>query len=391
MPVIYLDHQASTGLGPGVLEAMQGWIGDNFANPHATEHSAGWAAAEAIERARASIASAIGCEDDEVYFTSGASESNAIAILGAVESALERGVARRRIVVSAIEHKSVIGAARTAARRGFVVDVAPVEVDGTVNMARLQELIDDRTLLVSIGAANNEVGTLQDLALIGQLCASSGAIFHVDAAQALAFGGFNAGLSGAHFASASAHKCGGPKGVGVLFVARGSRGRIDALSFGGGQEDGLRSGTLPTPLCVGFGRACEVIPASHEVARWRERTERFRQSLLEAFPGAMVNGHLEKRHPGNVSLRLPGVAADVLIARCQPGLAISTGSACTSGIPEPSHVLSAIGLDGIAAGECLRLSTSVLTTDEELDAAIKALDRAARGMAAELLHPGSQN
>lgn len=363
---VYLDHQASTPVMPAALSAMSPYLTTHFANPHSEDHAAGWAAADAIERARAQVAAAMGAEPEEIYFTSGATEANNLAILGVAEAA----AGRRTIIVGATEHKSVIGPARALARRGIVLRAAPVDAHGIIDLDALGRLIDDDTLLVSIGAVNNEIGTVQRLAAISALCQKVGALLHSDVTQALGWNAINVEAAGLDYASASSHKVGGPKGVGTLFVAARAADRIAPINFGGEQEGGLRPGTLPTPLCVGFGAACDELPDDDAVARWRRVTARLLAGIRAAIPGIRLNGASDPRHPGNLNILMPEGDAAAFVARLQPGLAVSRGSACTSGTPEPSHVLRAIGLSGAEAERCIRLSTGPGTTAAEVDAAI---------------------
>lgn len=363
---LYLDHQASTPVLQSVLSAMSPYLTTHFANPHSEDHAAGWAASDAIERARAQVAAAMGAEPEEIYFTSGATEANNLAILGVAEAA----AGRRKVIVGATEHKSVIGPARALARRGMELRVAPVDADGMIDLDALGRLIDDDTLLVSIGAVNNEIGTVQRLAAISALCHAVGALLHSDVTQALSWKAIDVEAAGLDYASASAHKVGGPKGIGTLFVAAGAADRIAPIIFGGEQEGGLRPGTLPTPLCVGFGAACNELPDDNAVAQWRRVTARLLAGIRDAIPGIRLNGASDPRHPGNLNILMPEGDASAFVARLQPGLAVSRGSACTSGTPEPSHVLRAIGLSGAEAERSIRLSTGPGTTAAEVDVAI---------------------
>lgn len=373
--MIYLDHQASAPMAEGVLDAMLPFLEGRYGNPHSDDHAAGWEASEAVERARGQVAAAIGCEPDEIVFTSGATEANNIALLGAA-SVLEDGP--RRILVSAIEHKAVLAPARALAAHGHELVVVPVGPDGRIDMDMLDAEIARGADLVSVGAVNNEIGTVQDLAAVAELAAGAGALFHSDATQALAWRGFDALSAGVDLASFSAHKMGGPKGIGALYVARDARGRIAPIAHGGEQEDGLRPGTLPTPSCVGFGEACSRLPDPLGVAAWQAVTDRLEASLLGAFPALRRNGSRGDRHPGNLSLTLPGLYAGVLVARLQPDVAVARGSACTSGMPEPSHVLRAIGLGAEEAEATLRLSTGPGTTADEVDEAVALIVAAVR-------------
>lgn len=366
---IYLDHQASTPLSPASLAAMIPVLSDAYGNPHSMDHAIGWAAADTVEAARAKVADAIGALAEEVVFTSGATEANNLAILGIAEGAGRPGP----VVVSAIEHKSVLAAARSLAASGRELRVVPVDPSGRLDMRALDEALTDEVVVASIGLVNSEIGVVQDLASVAELCRNRGVPLHTDATQALAWRGLDVEALGVDFASVSAHKVGGPQGIGALFVAGPAGDRIVPVLHGGGQEGGLRPGTLPTALCVGFGAACEALPDEAEVGRWRAVTERLLDGMVAAFAGTELNGTSDPRHPGNLNLRLPGVDAEQLVARAQPWLALARGSACTSGIPEPSHVLRAIGLSAEAAAQSVRLSTGPATTPEEVDLAIEIL------------------
>ena len=374
---VYLDHQASTPIVPCALAEMIPVLSDSYANPHSDDHAAGWGAAELIETARGRIACAVGANTDEIVFTSGATEANNLAMLGLAASNL----GRRRIVVSAIEHKSVLATARAMAELGREIVVVPVDTQGIVDMAALNEAVDDCTLLVSIGFVNNEVGAVQPMGAISDVCRRAGALLHSDAAQGLAWNAVSVDDMGVDLLSLSAHKAGGPKGVGALFVGAAAADMLAPIIHGGGQERGLRSGTLPTPLCVGFGAACNALPSATEVKAWRSMTGELLERLRILMPSVSLNGAMYPRHPGNLSVRFPGMPADVLAARLQPDVAVARGSACTSGQPEPSHVLRAIGLTAEQADNCLRISTSRFTTAEEIDFAINAFANALRVIA----------
>ncbi len=373
---VYLDHQASTPMARGALDEMLPLFSSSYANPHSDGHAAGWEAAELIEQARGRVAAAVGAESEEIVFTSGATEANNLAILGVARARRDR----RRIVISAIEHKSVLATARAATETGCEVVIIPVDRNGLVDMIALGEAVDDTTLLVSIGFVNNEMGAVQDMAAIASVCRRSGALLHSDAAQGLAWDAVRADEMGVDLLSLSAHKAGGPKGVGALYVGRAAAGSVSPIIHGGEQESGLRSGTLPTPLCVGFGAACLSLPSTVEVKAWRTNTLELLERLRAVAPSLSVNGELLSRHPGNLNLRFPDVPADILLARLQPEVAVARGSACTSGQPEPSHVLRAIGLTAAAADECLRISTSRWTTSDEIGFAVDAFARALGGV-----------
>jgi cysteine desulfurase len=382
-----MDYQASTPLDPRVFAAMrphfEGAAG--LGNPHAADHAYGWDADAAINRARDQVASLIGADSDEVIFTSGATEANNLALLGAARAALP---ARREIVVSAIEHKCVLAVGRALVDEGFALRVAPVRPDGMIDADELARLIGRNTAIVSVMAVNNETGVAQPIAQIGELCRAAGALFHSDAAQALAVERIDVDDWNVDFVSLSAHKAYGPKGIGALYVRRERRPQLRPIMFGGGQEDGLRPGTLPTPLCVGFGAACQILSDERETEI--ERTRRLRDRLLDQLraklPDLEVNGTLISRHPGNLNIRVPGIEAELLLAAVRPKLAAATGSACTSGTTEPSHVLIAMGLSGAEASESIRLSLGRFTDDGQAAAVVSALAEGAE----ELRHNGHQ-
>lgn len=367
---IYLDHQATTALAPGVLDEMNHYFSDSYGNPHSSDHAFGWRSSDAIERARFDIASAIDADPDELIFTSGATEANNIAILG-----FDRD-RELRVVTSTIEHKSVIAAARERARYGSTVTYLQVDRHGGVDLDQLVTLLRAGTDVVSIMAVNNEIGTAQPIDVIGALCRDHGAALHVDAAQALPFDARRLWAQSADLISLSSHKIGGPAGIGVLHIKRWIRDRLQPIMFGGGQEDGLRPGTLPTPLCAGFAAACRVLPPPSETEAWRTRTEALAALLAKLIPGSLRNGGGPGSHPGNISLTLPGGDAGALIARLQPLIALATGSACTSGVPEPSHVLRAIGLDAESCERTVRISVGRFTTPDEIRAAAEEIVRA---------------
>lgn len=371
--MLYFDYQASTPLAMGVADAMLPFITGGHGNPHSDDHAAGWEAADAIELARAKVAGAIGCDEGEIVFTSGATEANNIAILGANRG---RSNGSRRVLVSAIEHKAVLAPARFLTENGFELVILPVLQDGSVDLDVLASELKGGALLVSIGAANNEIGTVQDLAAISNMVRETGALFHSDATQAIGWRGFDTEETGIDVASFSAHKIGGPKGIGALFVRHSARDRIGPIMFGGEQEGGLRPGTLPTQLCVGFGAACEALPDGTVIDQWRATTDRLSSALQEKIPGMRRNGQEKGGHPGNLSATLPGVEADILITRLQPKMALSRGSACTSGISEPSHVLRAVGLGVEEVNATVRLSTGPATTMFETEMAADLIAQA---------------
>jgi cysteine desulfurase len=372
---VYLDYQATTPTDPRVVAAMLPYFTEKFGNPHSTSHHFGREAAEAVERARGDVAALIGAEAREIVFTSGATESNNAAIKGAVRFMRdERRSDRDRIVTVATEHKCVLETCRQLEREGFSLTVMPVKSDGLLDLAALADAIGPRTALVSVMAVNNEIGTIQDLAAIGALCRARGILFHSDAAQAAGKVPLDVEAMGIDLLSISGHKLYGPKGIGALYIRRRPRVRLVPLIDGGGQERGFRSGTLPTPLCVGLGVACAIArdEMAAEAARLVELRRRFFAALHRRIPGMRLNGSGEQRVAGNLNIGFPGIDAEKLLEACAT-VAASTGSACSSASIEPSYVLRALGLDAAAARASFRLCVGRFTTVPEIDFAADAL------------------
>ena len=376
-PPIYLDNQSTTRLDPRVLEAMLPYFTEHFGNPHSTSHVYGRIAAEAIERARSEVAALISADPREIVFTSGATEANNLAVKGAARFARAhpRDVKTRdHIVTLPTEHKCVLESCAQLEREGFAVTYLPVEPNGLVALDKLAAALTERTLLVSVMAAHNEIGVIQPLAEIGALCRAKGVLFHSDAAQAAGKIPLDVEAMRIDLLSISGHKVYGPKGVGALYVRRRPRVRLLPLIDGGGQERGLRSGTLPTPLCVGLGHAA-MIAASEmtgEAARLRGLRDRLYQGLARRVPELSLNGDPERRLAGNLNLTFPGIEAPALIEAC-PTIAISTGSACTSATVEPSYVLRALGLPDTLANSAIRIGLGRFNTAAEADFAVDAL------------------
>jgi cysteine desulfurase len=348
---------------------------ETFANASSGIHAQGRAAAEAVEAARLEVAQAIGALAGEIVFTSGATESNNLAIQGAVRAAPK---GRTKVLATAIEHKCVLETGKWLSKHGYEFELVPVMEDGTVDLSTLAEMVDERTILVSVQGASNEIGTIQPLPEVARLVHQVGALVHCDAAQVLGRIPADVEHWDVDLLSVSAHKCYGPKGVGALYVKGGGRSAaIDPLMFGGGQEAGLRSGTQNVPGIVGFGRACHIardeMPA--ESRRVGQLRDDFEAALFTNLPGVFRNGPLTGRLSGNSSVRFDGVEAEALIANL-PNLAISAGSACTSGAIEPSHVLVAIGLTREQAYSTIRVGMGRFTTNEEIDAAVHAICQA---------------
>ncbi|WP_281502635.1 cysteine desulfurase family protein [Aliiroseovarius sp. F47248L] len=371
---IYLDHQASTPMLPTVRAAMQPLWTEFHGNPHSSEHSIGWSANKATETSRAKVANLLGVDPDEIIFTSGATEANNLAIKG-LSTPEQRQSQRTTILVSATEHKCVLeSAAYVAQTKGCAVREIPVNGKGHVDLDKLRDMLSEDVLLVSVALVNNEIGTIQDLASISALCRDMGAILHSDFAQAPSAVNLQEYADMADMVSLSGHKFGGPMGVGALYVSRELKDRIEPLFHGGGQEGGLRSGTLPLPLCVGLGSAAEF-HSSEAGSALRARVAGLRDLFVDKLQSNRdhigLNGDkLCSRHPGNANLRFEGRDAGEMLQRLQPIVSASTGSACSSGISEPSYVLRAIGLTSDEAQASIRFSFGhTNTSDEVLEAA----------------------
>jgi cysteine desulfurase len=371
---IYLDYQATTPTDPRVVEAMLPYFTQVFGNPHSVEHCFGWEAEEAVEMARREVAALIGAEAREIVFTSGATESNNLAIKGAGRFHRER---RPHVVTLVSEHKCVLESVARLEAEGHPVTRLPVRADGLVDLDRLAEAVTEETALVSVMAVNNEIGVIQPLAEIGALCREKGAYFHCDAAQGVGKIPLDVNAMGIDLLSISGHKIYGPKGIGALYVRRRPRARLSAMMDGGGQERGLRSGTLATPLVVGLGAACRIAgqEMTEEAARLSALKTRFLAALVARHEGVGLHGDAERRIPGNLNLGFAGVTAEALM-RAAPRLAVSTGSACSSTALEPSYVLSALGLTAEAAATAIRIGFGRFTTEAEVDTAAALLNAA---------------
>lgn len=376
---IYLDHQATTPVAADVLAEMTPYFSELFGNPHSSDHWFGWQAAEAVEKAAVRVARLIGADPDEIVFTSGATEANNLALLGLGRRAA--GGKRRRILVSAIEHKCVLTAGRILHEQfGYSVEYLPVDHQGFVDLAALDEALSDDVLIVSIMAVNNEIGTIQNLSEISRLIKKSGSVFHCDGAQAPCAIDLSDIVEDVDLLSLSAHKMYGPKGIGALFIRRDLQAHIEPLIYGGGQQRDLRSGTVAVPLCVGMGAAAAHLSSSiaqQERERVQNLRDRFVEQMMNLRWPLSVNGPQgEHRHPGNANVCFSGFDAHDILGALQPYLAASTGSACTSGTPELSHVLKAIGLSGDEAEASIRFSLGRGTTDQDIDDAVSLIDNA---------------
>lgn len=372
---IYLDYQATTPVDPRVFDVMKNYFCQEFGNPHSSEHYFGWQAEKAVLMAREQIARLIGSDADEILFTSGATEANNLALLGGGRRAI-RG--KRRILISSIEHKCVLESAIALMKaNNFEVNYVFVDQNGKVNLDHILSLVDEDVLFISIMAVNNEIGTLQNLEKIGQIAREYGILFHCDAAQAPCAINIDVYRQNIDMLSLSSHKFYGPKGIGALYLRREVQDKIEPIIYGGGQQGGLRSGTIPVPLCVGMGAAAELVLSSEgERNDLRQKTAYFWSKLQQTNWHIHLNGpELSERHPGNLNVRFPGFVAQDLLASLQPSLAAASGAACTSGIPGQSHVLRAIGLSEEESNNSIRFSLGRFTTFDEIDQAVDLIDK----------------
>jgi cysteine desulfurase len=364
MRPIYLDAHATTPVDPRVLEAMRPYFTEHFGNPASVTHEYGWAAAAGIKQARESIAAAIQATPEEIIFTSGATEANNLAIKGVAEANYTKG---KHILTVATEHNAVLDPCRYLAKLGFEIMVLPVQEDGLLDLVLLEQSLRSDTILVSVMTANNEIGVLQPIAQIGQLCHDRGVLFHTDAAQAI--GKIPLDIQHIDLMSLTAHKVYGPKGIGALYVRRRNpRVNLAPQLHGGGHERGLRSGTLYPPQIVGFARAVEIALAemSTESQRIQALRDRLWQQIAQ-LPGIQLNGHPLDRLPGNLNVSIARVDGQALLLGLRAIVAVSSGSACTSAKIEPSHVLRALGLSDELAYSSIRFGIGRFNTEIEID------------------------
>lgn len=376
MKPIYLDYQATTPADPRVISAMQQHWMDEFGNPHSQGHQFGWRARQATEFARNNVADFLGADDDEVIFVSGATESCNLAIRGLAAS--DPSNYRNHIITLATEHPAVLETAQYLRHFDFRVDVLTVERDGLLDLDKLRAALSEQTLLVSVMLANNETGVIQPVAEISSLCREVGAFVHTDATQAGGRIRIDVTELGVDLLSLSGHKIYGPKGVGVLYVRRCPELNLVPIMTGGSQEHGLRPGTVAVPLVVGMGEACAL--ASKQMPRDASRLANLTQRLLAELKGKLPElvtfGNLEQRIPGSLSLGVPEVLGENLVGAVATELAISTGAACASGSPNPSHVLLSMGIEPELAATGVRVSLGRFTTDDEISTASKSLHQA---------------
>jgi cysteine desulfurase len=371
-----MDYGSTTPVDPRVVDAMIPWLREHFGNPASRSHAWGWEAEEAVEKSREQVAALIGADPREVVWTSGATESNNLAIKGAAHFYQSRG---KHIITVKTEHKAVLDTTRELERQGFEVTYLDVQADGLLDMDRLKDAMRPDTVLLSVMYVNNEIGVIQDIPAIGALCRERGIIFHVDAAQATGKVAIDLASLPVDLMSLASHKTYGPKGIGALYVRRKPRVRIEAQMHGGGHERGMRSGTLPTHQCVGMGEAFAIAQA--EMGAESERIRMLHQRLVTGLTDieqVFINGHLEQRVPHNLNISFNFVEGESLIMGVK-GLAVSSGSACTSASLEPSYVLRALGRSDELAHSSLRMTIGRFTTVEDIDYAVSTLqDRVAK-------------
>ena len=366
---IFMDYHSTTPVDPRVLQAMLPYFTTHFGNAASRNHAYGWTAEKAVDDAREQIGQLIGASGKEIVFTSGATESNNLALKGAAHFYKDRG---NHIITTQIEHKSVLDTCKRLELEGFEVTYLPVESDGRLRPEAVRAAMTDRTILVSVMLANNEIGTIQPLKEIGALVKEKGALFHTDAVQGIGKIPFDVSEIQADLVSLTAHKLYGPKGVGALYVRRKPRVRLEAQMDGGGHERGLRSGTLNVPGIVGFAKACELAQKemATESARIASLRDRLESSLMKALPHVFRNGSAEHRLPGNANLSFAYVEGEGLLMALKD-VAVSSGSACTSASLEPSYVLRALGIGEELAHTSIRFGLGRFTTDEEVDFVIQ--------------------
>ena len=368
---IYLDYQATTPVDKRVIDKMLPYFGEIYGNPHSRNHSFGWEAEQAVEVARENVANIIGANPKEIIFTSGATESNNLAIKGLADF---YGDKKNHIITCVTEHKCVLESCRLLSERGFEVTYLQVNKDGLIDLKDLESKINEKTLLVSIMGVHNEIGVIQPLKEIGDICRKNGVFFHTDCAQAIGKIKINVDEMNIDLLSISGHKIYAPKGVGALYVRRKPRVRISAMMSGGGQERGMRSGTLSPALCVGLGEACKI--CADEIDEESKRITKLKNILLEGIQGEcddiFINGSETDRVPGNINLSFAYVEGESLMMGIK-NLAVSSGSACTSASLEPSYVLKALGVSEELAHTSLRIGIGRYTSEKDVRDAVKVI------------------
>jgi len=368
---IYMDYQATTPVDPEVLNEMLPYFTEKFGNPHSRSHSFGWESSDAVEIARKQVADVIKADPKEMVFTSGATESNNLAIKGAAYFYKEH---KKHIITVRTEHKCVLDACRHLEEDGFEITYLPVRSDGLIEISELEKSIKSDTLLVSVMAVNNEIGVIQPIKEIGEICRKHGVLFHTDAAQAFGKIPLDVDLMNIDMLSISGHKIYGPKGVGALYVRRKPRVRLKPLINGGGQERGIRSGTVPTPLIVGLGKAAEIasIRMKEDFDKIKKLADRFSNAIKEEIPDVYFNGNQDKKWPGCINISFAYIEGESLILSIK-GLAVSSGSACTSESLEPSYVLRSLGVEDELAHTSIRFGFGRFSTEQEVDYALEVI------------------
>ncbi len=367
---IYMDYAATTPVDPRVVDAMIPWLREQFGNPASRSHAWGWEAEKAVEKAREQVADLIGADPREIVWTSGATESNNLAIKGAAQFYKGKG---KHLITVKTEHKAVLDTMRELERQGFEVTYLDVQQDGLIDIEKFKAAIRPDTILASVMLVNNEIGVIQDIEAIGKVCREHGIIFHVDAAQATGKVEIDVKKLPVDLMSLASHKTYGPKGIGALYVRRKPRVRLEAQMHGGGHERGMRSGTLATHQIVGMGEAFRI--AKEEMAKDNEKAWALHKRFVDGMQGldeVFINGHPTQRVPQNINMSFNFVEGESLIMGIK-GLAVSSGSACTSASLEPSYVLRALGRSDELAHSSLRITIGRFSTEEDIDAAVKAI------------------
>ncbi|MBO6946703.1 MAG: IscS subfamily cysteine desulfurase [Rhodospirillales bacterium] len=379
---VYLDYQATTPVDPRVMDVMTPFFTEAFGNPHSTSHSYGWEARDAVEEARQQVAKMINADPREVVFTSGATESNNMAIKGVARFFEGR---KSHMIAPVTEHKCVLESLKYAQKLGYEITWLSVASNGLIDPDDIRNAIRDDTALVSVMHVNNEIGVVQPVNQIGAICREKGVYFHTDAAQAAGKTAIDVQDMNVDLMSLSAHKMYGPMGIGALYVRRKPRVRLEPLMDGGGQERTMRSGTLPAPLVVGFGMAAKLVTEERdtETTRVRDLRDRLLKGLQQRVPDLYVNGDMEHRIAGNLNIGFKGIDSETLMDALKERVAISSGSACTSAAVEPSYVLRALGLSDEDAHASVRLCVGRMTAPEEIEVVIDAISDAVRTLRAD--------
>ena len=375
MNKIYLDNNSTTQIDPNVLEHMIPYFNEKYGNPSSQSHAFGWEASAAVEIAREQVAQIINAKNDEIVFTSGATESNNLAIYGLFEGLFSKNF---EMITSEIEHKAVLDVCKKISKRGHKVHYLKPDKNGIISLEEFKKTINKNVKVVSIMHANNEIGTIQPIKKIGKLCKSKNIIFHVDAAQSVGKINIDVKDMNIDLLSISSHKIYGPKGIGALFINSSNKKiNIEPIIVGGSQEKNFRSGTLASPMIVGFGMACKIAKENFESDQQRIKTlsNKLIQKISQKFPETIINGSKSQRIPGNVNLTFPFLNG-ISIINSIPEIAVSSGSACSSSNPNSSHVLKSIGLDKNYINSTIRIGIGKFNSDEHIEIAIKSITKA---------------